>query len=71
MLLYCPELCAERLSRKYYSTVCRVIPSSFELDVESSGSKDSVNFTTVEPMKPKRILNQPEKYRKAHVEDIL
>lgn len=64
MSLYCPE----RWSRKYYSTACRVIPSSFELDVESSGSKDSVNVTTVEPMKPKRILNQHEKYRRAHVE---
>lgn len=53
---------------KNYSTVCRVIPSSFELDVESSGSKDPVNVTTVEPMKPKRILNQHKKYRRAHVE---
>jgi len=45
--------------------VCRVFPSSFELDVESSGSKDLVNFTTVELMKPKRILNQHEKYVEA------
>jgi len=66
--LYCPELCAERWSRKYYSAVCRVIPSSCELEVDISVSKDPVNVTTVEPIKPKRILNQHEKYRKAHIE---
>jgi len=61
-------LCAERWSRKYYSTVCRVIPSSSEIEVENSASK--VNIITVETIKPKQILNQHEKYRQAHVEAI-
>jgi len=36
--LLCPALCL-RWSRKYYSTVCRVIPSSSEIEVENSASK--------------------------------
>ena len=58
--LYCPELCADRWTRRYYQDVCRVIPST----TIPNNIENSVNVVTV-VTKKKRIFNQNEKYQQA------
>jgi len=67
--LYCPDLCAERWTRKYYAKVCRIIPSQNSENPPYENEENVViNINTVELIRKKRILNQHEKYQRAHVE---
>eukprot|EP00102_Acyrthosiphon_pisum_P020606 XP_016657816.1 PREDICTED: zinc finger SWIM domain-containing protein 1-like [Acyrthosiphon pisum] len=67
--LYCPELCADRWTRKYYQNVCRVIPSMTvpNMTVPNITEQNCVNVVTVSTKK-KRIYNQHEKFQYAYTQ---